>query len=167
LPPINFFDTISPQHPIRRYTDTSDMFRRVLLLASLVLLNVSLHGRAKPSPAADQDYIAALAVADNFLHAWQSHDEETGILLLSNQLRERSSADSVSTFFSTAHPEQAYEIGRGSKLAPGRYQFPVILWQRPAMNPSSGTAHHWSHPHTAMLVVIRTLKEDWLIDKIP
>ena len=32
----------------------------------------------------DADYIAALATADRFFHAWQNHDQETGLLLLSD-----------------------------------------------------------------------------------
>jgi hypothetical protein len=150
-----------------RYTYTSTMFRRRLLTTAFILaVSLSIAARTKPSPAVDRDYISALAAANNFLRAWQAHDEEAGILLLSDRLREQTSEDAISALFSSAHSEQAYEITRGRKLSPGRYQFPVTLWQMPATQPGTNPPHHWTQPHPTSLIVTRTLKDDWLIDKL-
>jgi hypothetical protein len=138
------------------------MFLRRILICALVCTTLSLSGRTKPAPPVDPEYISALTAANNFLHAWQAHDEEAGMLLLSDQLREHSTVAAVSTFFS-AHPQQTYEITRGRKLANGRYQFPITLWQAPAS--SASTSH--PKPHTSMLLVTRTAKDDWLIDNLP
>jgi hypothetical protein len=150
------------------YTDTCTMCRRPFQTTAFILvLALSIAARTKPSPAADQDYISALAAANNFLHALQSHDEEAGILLLSDRLREHTSEDAISGLFSSVHPEQAYEISRGRKLSPGRYQFPVTLWEMPVAQPGTNAPHHWTQPRTTSLIVTRTLKDDWLIDKLP
>lgn len=138
------------------------MSLRFLLTCTLVCATVPMAGRTKPAPPVDPDYIAALAAANNFLHAWQAHDEEAGMILLSDQLREHSTVAAVSSFFS-AHPEQTYEIIRGRKLASGRYQFPIVLWQTPA-NPTF--APH-PKPHACTLIVSRNPNDDWLVDNLP
>jgi hypothetical protein len=143
------------------------MLRRLVLMIAVTLsMIVSLSARTKPAAVVDEDSLAALAIADSFLHAWQAHDEEAGILLLSDRLREHSSQDDVSIFFSTAHSEQAYEISRGRKLAPGRYQFPITLWQTSTAK-SSGAPRPGMKPHATSLIVTRAPKGDWLIDKLP
>jgi len=124
-------------------------------LIFILILGLPTFARSKP------DYVAALAAANNFLHAWQAHDEESGMLLISDDLRLHSTADAVSLFFS-AHPQQTYEIARGRKLAPGRYQFPITLWQ---LSSPSTTSH--PKPHTTTLYLVRTPKNDWLVDNLP
>jgi hypothetical protein len=140
------------------------MFCRFVLICTVAFSTLSLAARTKPAPPVDPDYLAALSAANNFLHAWQAHDEESGMLLLSDQLREHSTVAAVSSFFS-ARPQQTYEITRGHKLAPGRYQFPITLWQAPGANSGSIAVH--PKPRTAILVVARTPKDDWLIDNLP
>jgi len=131
-------------------------------LIFILILGLPTFARSKPaSPPIDPDYVAALAAANNFLHAWQAHDEESGMLLISDDLRLHSTADAVSLFFS-AHPQQTYEIARGRKLAPGRYQFPITLWQ---LSSPSTTSH--PKPHTTTLYLVRTPKNDWLVDNLP
>jgi hypothetical protein len=136
------------------------MLVRFSLICVLVCLSLPLPARTRPAPPLDPDYLAALAAANNFLHAWQSHDEESGMLLLSDQVRQHSTVAAVSSFFS-AHPNQTYEITRGRKLSPGRYQFPVTLWQ------AAPAANSHPKPHVAALIVTRTPKDDWLIDNLP
>lgn len=138
------------------------MFRRFVLICAVAVFATSLPARTKPAPPLDPDYVSALATANAFLHAWQSHDEEAGILLLSDDLRQHSSADAVSIFFSS-HPQQTYEIARGHKLSPGRYQFPITLWQISSANAIA------PHPksHATTLIVVCTPKNDWLVDNLP
>lgn len=142
------------------------MFRCFVLIGVLVCSAFPVAARTKPAAPLplDPDYLSALAAANNFLHAWQAHDEESGMLLLSDNLREHSTADAVSFFFS-AHPQQAYEIARGRKLAPGRYQFPITLWQSPPSRSGAATPH--PRPVSTTLVVTRTPKDDWLVDNLP
>jgi hypothetical protein len=147
---------------------------RVLTFAFLLLLAlstpVSSGGSAKRHPApktpaassaVDRDYIAALVTANRFLHARQSHDQETGILLLTDAVKAHISEDYLGTFFSS-EAQTTYEISRGKKLAVGRYAFPVTLFE---VTPSADRG--WSHPRTSQIVVTKTGKDDWAIDKLP
>lgn len=143
------------------------MLRQFVLLSMVTIsLSLSLRARTKPVPASDEDSVAALATADKFLSAWQAHDEEAGILLLSDHLREHASQDDVFVFFSAGHSEAAFEISQARKLAPGRYQFAVTLWQTATAKSTVGS-HTRMKPHATSLIVTRTPKGDWLVDKLP
>jgi hypothetical protein len=131
------------------------------LVASLLLLifAVPSPGKSKTAPPVDPDYVYALATANHFLHAWQTQDQETAILLLSDRLKQRTSESSLDALLTSAISKpQSFEIGRGKKLAPGRYQFPIALFQAKAK---------WTHPQTAALVVVKNSNNDWAIDKLP
>jgi hypothetical protein len=118
--------------------------------------------RASGTPV-DQDYVLALATADHFLHAWQTQDEEAGLLMLTDRIRQRTSEDLVRTFFSSpTYPRTSYEIGRGRKRGSDRYEFPVALFQ-----PSSRNGHKWMRPLTSTLTVVRSGKSEWAIDNLP
>lgn len=107
--------------------------------------------------------MVALATANDFLHAWQVRDQETGLLLLTDRLKQRTSEPALISFFvSGASQRLGYEIGRGKKLAPGRYQFPVSLLQERA----AATSKRMRAP-ASVLVVIREGKNDWAIDQLP
>ncbi len=131
-----------------------------LLLVSL-LLSLPLPAKTKPSAStADRDYISALAAANQFLHAWQAQDHEVGLLMLTDAAKQHTSEDRLQNFFSPASgTQQAFEIGRGKKLKPGRYSFPVAL-----METSPGHAVHRRFSH---ITVTRAGKEDWAVDKLP
>jgi len=136
-----------------------------ILVSSLLLLSTALApAKARSTtPAVEHDYIVALATADRFLHAWQTDDEEAGILLLTDHLKKQSSEDAVHDFFSSSdYARTSYEIGHGRRLAPGRYEFPVALFQSP-----SRTGHRQTHPQTSALIVVKAGKSDWAIDKLP
>ena len=131
-----------------------------LLMALLSPLSFS---KSKIVPPTDSDYVFALGAANDFLHAWQTQDREAGFLLLTDRLKQRSSEDALVDFFSRkACRGQSFEIARGKKLAPGRYRFPISLFQRPA---SGGVK--WVRPQTSSLVVVRTGASEWSIDKLP
>ena len=117
-------------------------------------------GRRSASLRVDQDYIAALAAANRFLSAWQSQDHETAILLLSDKLKQHTREDRLDTFFSPgARTQQAYEISSGKKLSPGRYLFRVTLF--------NSNRQKSPRPRSSQLVVTRSGKNDWTIDKLP
>ena len=114
-------------------------------------------------PSIERDYVVALATANDFLRAWQVRDQETGLLLLTNRLKQRTSDQALVNFFLTGTSLlQGYEIGRGKKLAPGRYQFPVSLLQERATASSKRT-----RAPASVLVVIREGKNGWAIDQLP
>jgi hypothetical protein len=118
--------------------------------------------KAPASPTAvDRDYIAALVTANRFLNARQSHDQETGILLLTDGVKTHISEEYLSTFFSS-DAQTTYEIARGKKLAFGRYSFPVTLFEV-----TSAPARNWTHPRSSQIVVTKTGRDDWAIDKLP
>jgi hypothetical protein len=135
-----------------------------ILLASLLLLP-AVPSRAKSRPAAppvDRHYTAALATADRFLQAWQTRDSESGISLLTDRARRRTDENSLQHFFATGDPQSSFEIGRGKRLAFGRYAFPVSLFHNQPQ-----PQRRWSRPQISTLVVVRAGKHDWAIDKLP
>ena len=142
--------------------------RRQTLSVCLLVLVLFLPGiglaKSKPKTASsvDADYIAALATANRFLHAWQVQDHETGVLLLSDAAKQQTSEDRLDAFFSLGDAtEEGFEIARGKKLQSGRYGFPVVLWQTVSGKTSR------LHPRFSEIIVVRTGKDDWAIDKLP
>jgi hypothetical protein len=116
-----------------------------------------LAAMARPAAALDPGYVAGLAAADHFLQAWQAGDVESGIVLLTSQVKEKATTDAVDKFFSSARPS-AYEIGRGKLLKRGRYEFPVVL----VSNSKNRGRRRFSS-----IVIVDTGKNDWAVDKLP
>ena len=109
----------------------------------------------------DREYVAALASANRFLTAWQTQDHETGIILLTDAAKRQVSEDRLQAFFAPGSGiQQGYEINRGKKLGAGHYLFPVALFE-------VGPDHKWVHPRFSQIVVVKTGKDDWAIDKLP
>jgi hypothetical protein len=132
----------------------------LLMLGSLAIPSLA---RSKPRlPTVDSNYVSALATANDFLHAWQTNDQETGIRLLADQLKQRTAEEILNAFFASAAQPQSFEIGHGKKLGAGRYQFPVSLFARSA---KAGTK--WTRPRASALVVVKAGPSDWAIDKLP
>jgi len=113
-------------------------------------------GSKSISPAADPAYAAALAAANRFLHAWQTQDHETGIMMLTDAAREHASRERLQEFFSPS-PDAAFEIQRG-KLVNGEYVFPVVLF---------GLSESDAHAHAGSVVITKMGKGDWAVDKLP
>ena len=117
---------------------------------------------AKPKTAIDGEYVSALGAANRFLHAWQVQDHETGVLMLTDAAKRRVSEEALDAFFSAgAAREESFEINRGKRLAPGRYEFPIVLWH------TASGKNGKPHPSYSKIVVVRTGKDDWAIDKLP
>lgn len=108
----------------------------------------------------DGNYAAALATANRFLQAWQAQDQENGTLMLSDAAKQHVSEERLEEFFESG-PSAAYEIERGKPLKGGRYSFPVTLFG--LVSPGSIK----THPHFAQLVVARTGKNEWMIERLP
>lgn len=137
------------------------MYRFTMYFLAFVCLAAPLHGRSKPQPV-DRDYLSALDIADKFLGAWQTQDQETAILLLTDRLRDPSQEDRLQALFSApSGSHSAYELCRGRKLAAGRYEFPIVLFR------TSESSPRWQHPHSATLIIVRSGKGEWLLDKLP
>jgi hypothetical protein len=134
----------------------------VCLQLSLCFVATSASAKSKTNSPVDSEYILALGTANDFLRAWQTRDREAGILLLTDRLKQRTSEDALENFFSCmAGKAQSFEIARGIKVAPGRYRFPVSLFQKPANRVK------WLRPQASSLVVVRTGGSEWSIDKLP
>jgi hypothetical protein len=137
-----------------------------LLLAIYVAAILAAWATAKtrPSPSlptrSDPGYVSALAAANRFLQAWQNQDHETGLLMLTDTAKQNSSQDRLELFFSSGSGT-AYEIARGRKLKAGCYAFPISLFAF-----HSGT-NESNRPHRSEIVVVRTGKDEWAIDKLP
>jgi len=132
-----------------------------LFLTALIAATGAARTKPRPAPI-DADYVAALATANRFLHAWQTQDHETGLMMLTDRARQGSSEDSLDQFFSPdAASAQAFEINRGKKLQTARYSFPVVLWQ------ATPGKEHRLHPRYSSILIVRTGKDDWAVDKLP
>jgi len=115
------------------------------------------HGRpAKQENPSDPGYVLALGAANHFLHAWQTGDVETGMVLLSDGLRHTQSADKLEEFFSNA-TARAFEITRGHGHQ-GLYSFPVVLVTLRA----SRVVRKFSE-----IILVEAGKNDWVVDKLP
>src|SRR5262249_30377015 len=108
-----------------------------------------------------RDYVAALALANRFLSAWQNQDEETGLLMLTQEAKRHSSEDRLQDFFvPEAATRRSYEIARGRRVRAGLYSFSVTLLE-------ANSQRHGIQPRYSQIVVVRTGKDDWAIDKLP
>lgn len=126
------------------------------LLVSSLYAHTPTHASKKNSSLADPAYSSALAAANRFLHAWQNQDHETGIIMLTDSARQQTSPELLQAFFSPSS-EAAYEIARGKRMKSGEYVFPAVLFG----------ASSASRPHYCTIVVIRSGKDDWAVDKLP
>jgi hypothetical protein len=135
--------------------------RALVLLLLTIAAPLTARTRAAPARSAvDQEYIAALATANRFLQAWQSQDQETGILLLSDKVKGQTAEEHLQSLFSRAdNAQEAYEISGGRKLKAGRYIFSVALF-----NSRNGM---WMQRRSSRMIVTRVGKNDWAVDKLP
>jgi hypothetical protein len=144
-----------------RRSRVRSLFLFLLLSLSALWLGQPLSARSRTAVAytSGRDYLSALATANRFLHAWQSQDRETGLLMLSDNAKRGVPEDRLQSFLSPG-PDAAYEIGRGRKLQTGGYAFPVVLL---GVRGDGKTIRS----HASELVVILTGKDDWAIEKLP
>jgi hypothetical protein len=135
------------------------MICRAILTIVLLTLPPTVHARTHHvthSPS-DPAYSSALAAANHFLHAWQSQDHETGIVMLADSARQRVSPDVLQSFFSPG-PDAAYEIAHGQRLKAGEYAFPLVLFGSSLGSPR----------RSCRLVVVRAgKKDDWAVERLP
>jgi hypothetical protein len=135
-------------------------------LAILFLLPIFLslpafprsHPHSRQEIPTDAGYVFALAAANHFLHAWQTGDLESGMVLLSDGLRHSQNADRIEDFFSnTGVKIRSYEItiGRGH---PGRYTFAIVL-----VTPRGS---HITRKFSE-ITLVEAGTNDWVVDKLP
>ena len=130
-----------------------------MLASFLVLGSGPGLARAKPKAAlVDSEYVPALAAADRFLHAWQAQDQEGGLIMLTDTMKQHSSEERLQEFFSPGE-NAAYQITGGKKLKAGRYAFPVALL--------SFALNGKLRKRFSEIVVMRTGGQDWAVDKLP
>ena len=77
-------------------------------------------------------------------------------MMLTDAARQEVSDDKLQEFFSPSD-RAAYEIKRGKRLNAGEYIFPVVLF---------GTSQN-ALPHACRLVIMRTGKDEWSVNKLP
>jgi hypothetical protein len=133
--------------------------RFVTLVALLILAPGRAAARVKPKPAQlDSDYVPALAMADRFLHAWQTQDQEDGLMMLTDSAKQQWPEERLQEFFS-AGENGAYQITGGKKLKTGRYAFPVALLEEPR---GGKVRRRFSE-----IVVMRSGSQEWAVDRLP
>ena len=137
-----------------------ELMRRAVTFLALVLSGCTTsfaHTRKTVRHPVDSLYGSALAAANRFLRAWQDEDQETGIMMLSDTARKDISPDKLQSFFSPG-PDAAYEIARGKRVNSVAYEFPVVLFD------FSNTR---SHTRVCTVIVTRSGRNEWAIDKLP
>jgi hypothetical protein len=146
----------------------------LVAIAFAAILAASVSAKNKPLPSIssrpDPGYIPALSAANRFLQAWQNQDHETGLLMLTDAAKQHSSEERIAMFFSSGS-EAAYEIARGKRLKAGRYAFPVTLFTSHSSptqpSPAQPSPAQATRPQKSEIVVVRTGKNEWAIDKLP
>jgi hypothetical protein len=131
-------------------------FAAILLLFAPLSWGGPRPHSAKPAALNDPGYVLALGTANRFLHAWQTGDLETGMILLTDHVRRSHNAGTLEELFSSGS-DRAYEIGRG-KGHSGRYRFPVVL-----VTKQGGGLHRIF----SEIILVNTGKNDWAVDKLP
>jgi hypothetical protein len=129
----------------------------VLLLFPLSTWAASSHHPRSGQPASeDPGYVFALAIANRFLHAWETGDLEAGTVLLSDHVRHSRNPDEIEQFFSGG-ADRAFEIahGKGNRR---RCRFPVVLL--------TGEGRR-VHRKVSQIIVVNTGKNDWAVDTLP
>ena len=113
----------------------------------------------------DDDYIGALAVADQFCHAWQTRNLRDGRALLSRRLmRQHSDARLADAIVGVQNPSHAgYEIFGGKRLSDGRIAFKVRLFQRHA----GQHADRIEGPLEDLVMVREKESGKWRVDEFP
>jgi hypothetical protein len=134
---------------------------KIRLAACLLLLTTptwagSHRHPAKQTDPSDPGYVFALAAANHFMHAWQTGDLESGMVLLSDGIRRSQNADQLEEFFSGGS-ERTYEIARAHGHE-SRYVFPVVLI---ILRGSHVTRK------ASEIILVESSKNDWVVDKLP
>ena len=144
--------------------------RKLWIGATLSLLLIPIasaaHRKTPPSAPHDPGYVQALAAANRFMYAWQAGELGNGMALLSDGIRHAQTAGEIERFFS-AEADRAFEIGKGSGNR-GRYSFPVVLVSlkaSPGSDPSAEAKLVSRRPSN--IVLVKTGKNDWVVDKLP
>lgn len=77
-------------------------------------------------------------------------------MMLTDAARQQASSEKLQEFFSPGD-HAAYEIERGRRVNGGEYIFPVVLF---------GTTQN-AHPRACRLMIMRTGKDDWAVNRLP
>ena len=136
------------------------MSRALFFLFVVLCVSPSIlsgHTAKKIARAPDPAYSSALAAVNRFLHAWQTQDHETGIMMLTDSARQQVSRKQLQDFFSP-NGDAAFEIRRGHRLSSGEYAFPVVLF---------GSSSDEPQPRTREIVIVKSGKDDWAVGKLP
>jgi hypothetical protein len=129
-----------------------------MALALLAPPPVSAKKHKAPAQPTDSNYIAGLGMANRFLAAWQSDDQAAAMPLITTRAKEQSTEEGVDRLFSGSS-NRAFEITRGHPLPEGRYQFSIVLLQ------TDDSGH--TRRRFAELIITKTGKNDWAVDKLP
>jgi len=78
-------------------------------------------------------------------------------MMLSDAAREYVSPEQLQEFFSPTEAA-AFEIEHGRKLNARSYAFPVVLF---------GMTGGHERPHACNILLIRSGKDDWAVEKLP
>jgi len=137
------------------------VFRCIYLIALAVVATSPAVGAKKHSSPArppDSGYVAALAVANRFLSAWQSNDQAAAMPLITTRAKQQSTEEGIDKLFD-GPSSRAFEITRGRAPRQNRYQFSVVLLQ------TDDSGH--TRRRFADLTILNTGKNDWAVDKLP
>jgi len=143
--------------------------RSVLLPAAVLACVAGTGCPRRPSaaparPARDADYLAALAVADEFCEAWRRGDVPTGKLLLSRRAQRAFPDARIHDAIAGAPSPQhtAFELSDGSRGPDGSFRFRLRLHYR-----FQGQAQERIESHDEQIVLTADDAGAWRVDRFP
>ena len=121
-------------------------------------------GSQRPAKTYDDNYLAALAAANEFCQAWRERDVDTAKALLSPRIRRTFSNQHIADALSgTSNPHHAaYEISDGERGPRGTIVFRLRLFYR-----YTGRAQDRIEAPAASIVLYRDEGGNWLVDRFP
>ena len=122
---------------------------------------------SRPAIAAsvDADYVGALAAGNRFCMAWQMGRFDVGKAMLSRRLmRQHPDATLKDIITGSGNPvHAAFEISRGTKLSPTRFEFKVRL----LLQFTGSRDDRFEAQDVRMVVDRQTIDAPWCIDEFP
>jgi hypothetical protein len=142
----------------------------ILIPVAALLAGCHRRSSAPPAPAAraqpswDADYVAALAAANRFCHAWRQRDLRAGKDLLSTRIKRTFPEARIrDALVGAPNPEHAaFELSDGERVEDGRVVFRLRLFFRYA-----GRAADRIEAPSERIVLVRDAAGQWHVDEFP
>ncbi len=137
---------------------------KAIIIILFLLIAFGAEGKAL-TPSTPAAYVQALQTVDSFLWAWVNRDAEAGRRLISHDLSSKLHEGKNEEWFKdymvgVSNPHHhSFEIGHGKEMNPGRFVFPVTLYEYYTGDPKA-------FKYKSKIEVIRE-RDSWRVDVLP